>query len=329
MMNVPLIFYAARETGDRDLDGWRVPIAEPPSGPWSAPTARPLTKASLTPRPASSCGKSTHQGLRADSTWARGLAWSLYGFGTVFTFTGGLGSGRRRAQRRLLHRPLPRRAWFPPGISTSRTAPTGSTTARPPPSPPRACGTSPALVWNRATRRPPQRYRDATLTILDSLCTDRYLAWSTPGWEGSEARRLSFPQKTGRRRVGDVGRFLLPRSRRQGPAGRPGNLDSRRVRRSGTKPEQSTVVAGLDRFSARRLSNCDVLHYGTQLGAARPSVLALDQAARTSTMRPDQSSEHDEPGEEAERARPASRRRICRSSSRKESTCSIPSPTVD
>ena len=28
------------------------------------------------------------------------------------------------------------------------------------------------------------RYRAAALTILDSLCTDRYLAWSDPGWEG-------------------------------------------------------------------------------------------------------------------------------------------------
>ena len=29
-----------------------------------------------------------------------------------------------------------------------------------------------------------RRYRDASLTILDTLCSDRYLAWSTPGWEG-------------------------------------------------------------------------------------------------------------------------------------------------
>ena len=27
-------------------------------------------------------------------------------------------------------------------------------------------------------------YRAATLTILDSLCTDRYLAWNQPAWEG-------------------------------------------------------------------------------------------------------------------------------------------------
>ena len=51
--------------------------------------------------------QSTHQGLRPDSTWARGLAWSLYGFGTVFTYTARSGRPERRpAQRRLLARPL-------------------------------------------------------------------------------------------------------------------------------------------------------------------------------------------------------------------------------
>lgn len=29
-----------------------------------------------------------------------------------------------------------------------------------------------------------RRYRLATFTILDSLCSDRFLAWSQPGWEG-------------------------------------------------------------------------------------------------------------------------------------------------
>jgi unsaturated chondroitin disaccharide hydrolase len=29
--------------------------------------------------------ESTHQGLRADSAWTRGLAWSLYGFSKVFS----------------------------------------------------------------------------------------------------------------------------------------------------------------------------------------------------------------------------------------------------
>ena len=51
-----------------------------------------------------------------------------------------------------------------------------------------------AQVWRRRSYRlgragkgdpgGADRYRDAALTILDSLCSDRYLARSTPGWEG-------------------------------------------------------------------------------------------------------------------------------------------------
>ncbi len=45
-------------------------------------------------------------------------------------------------------------------------------------------------LWDLAAlvepREPPraQRYRNAALTILDSLSSDRYLACTTPGWEG-------------------------------------------------------------------------------------------------------------------------------------------------
>ena len=31
--------------------------------------------------------QSTHQGYRGDSCWSRGLAWSLYGFGTCYGYT--------------------------------------------------------------------------------------------------------------------------------------------------------------------------------------------------------------------------------------------------
>ncbi len=88
MMNVGIIFYAAQQTGDEDL-------------------LRKATQHALTTRRYLVRGdgstshegifelktgeflrQSTHQGWRDDSSWARGLAWALYGFGTVYDFTG-------------------------------------------------------------------------------------------------------------------------------------------------------------------------------------------------------------------------------------------------
>jgi unsaturated chondroitin disaccharide hydrolase len=62
-----------------------------------------------------------------------------------------------------------------------------------PPGPDRIDDSSAAAIaasglWDLAHLSPDparaRRYRDASLTILDTLCADRYLAWSTPGWEG-------------------------------------------------------------------------------------------------------------------------------------------------
>lgn len=87
MMNVGIIFYAAQQKNDADL-------------------LRRATQHCLTTRRYLVRGdgstshegifdtetglflrQSTHQGWRDDSSWARGLSWALYGFGTVFSFT--------------------------------------------------------------------------------------------------------------------------------------------------------------------------------------------------------------------------------------------------
>lgn len=87
MMNVGIIFYAARETNDRRLrdiamrhvlttrrylvrgDG-----STAHEGIFDLDTGEFLKKA-------------THQGYRADSCWSRGLSWAMYGFGISYEYT--------------------------------------------------------------------------------------------------------------------------------------------------------------------------------------------------------------------------------------------------
>lgn len=87
MMNVGIIFYAAIETGDAALfdiamrhclTTRRVLVRGDGStsheGMYELATGEFLRQ-------------TTHQGYRGDSCWSRGLAWSLYGFSTVYGYT--------------------------------------------------------------------------------------------------------------------------------------------------------------------------------------------------------------------------------------------------
>ncbi|MEO7650625.1 MAG: glycoside hydrolase family 88 protein, partial [Bryobacteraceae bacterium] len=87
MMNVGIIFYAALESGDRklmdvamrhSLTSRRVLVRGDGStaheGLFNLDTGEFLRQ-------------TTHQGFRGDSCWSRGLAWSLYGFGTCYGYT--------------------------------------------------------------------------------------------------------------------------------------------------------------------------------------------------------------------------------------------------
>lgn len=87
MMNVGIIFYAARETGDRDLR--EVAIRH------CLTTRRYLVRGDGSTahegifdlESGEFLRQTTHQGFRGDSSWARGLAWALYGFGTSYEYS--------------------------------------------------------------------------------------------------------------------------------------------------------------------------------------------------------------------------------------------------
>jgi unsaturated chondroitin disaccharide hydrolase len=185
MMNVPLIFYAANQSGDAGLrriaeahcrttrdtlvraDG---SIAH--EGLFDLATGRFLRQA-------------THQGLRDDSRWARGLAWSLYGFSQVFALGGGdefLAVAERNAEFWLAHLPADKVPYWDFDADLSQPPPWG----RQKDSSAGAIAAAGLLHLARQTRRPEraEAYRQTALAMLDALVDPQYLAIDTPGWEG-------------------------------------------------------------------------------------------------------------------------------------------------
>ncbi len=87
MMNVGIIFYAARETGDRRLREIAIRHA--------LTTRRVLVRGDgstahegiFNPETGEFLRQATQQGYRADSCWSRGLTWALYGFGTCYEYS--------------------------------------------------------------------------------------------------------------------------------------------------------------------------------------------------------------------------------------------------
>jgi unsaturated chondroitin disaccharide hydrolase len=183
MMNVPLIFYAARETGDRALYDLAVAHCRTTERTLVRPDGSTAHEGIFDAETGAFVRQSTHQGLRADSTWARGLAWSLYGFATVFTYTGDPADrdvARRNADYFLARCP---EGLVPPWDFDVPAGPERIDDSS-------AAAIAASGLWDLAGLVAPddparaRRYRDATLTILDTLGSDRYLARSTPGWEG-------------------------------------------------------------------------------------------------------------------------------------------------
>jgi unsaturated chondroitin disaccharide hydrolase len=181
MMNVPIIFYAARAIGDRSL--YDIAVAH------CRTTERTLVRSDggtahegiFDLETGAFLRQTTHQGLRGDSDWSRGLAWSLYGYGTVYTYTSDpadLAVAERNADHFLARCP---ENMVPPWDFDVPAGPDRIDDSS-------AAAIAASGLWNLSeltadlARR--RRYRDAALKILETLCSDDYLAASTPGWEG-------------------------------------------------------------------------------------------------------------------------------------------------
>jgi unsaturated chondroitin disaccharide hydrolase len=185
MMNVPVIFYAGNESRDQEL--LRVATAHcrttrdrlvrqdgstAHEGVFDVETGEFLRQ-------------STHQGLRGESCWARGQAWSLYGFSKVFGYSGAkefLEVAERNAEYWLTHLPDDKVPWWDFDADVSQPAPRGAQKE----SSAGAIAASGLLDLAQQTDVPTHAvaYRTIALTMLDALVDPEYLANETPGWEG-------------------------------------------------------------------------------------------------------------------------------------------------
>ncbi len=191
MMNVGIIFYAARQSGDTTL--WdnaarhchttrrylvRGDGSSSHEGLFDAQTGEFLRQA-------------THQGWRDDSSWARGLTWAIYGFGTVFRFTGDsrfLRTAEDCAAFYIERSPahgVPPNDWSEPDPAY----PYESSAA--------AIAASAFLQLADLTTDAihARMYRQYALTILDTLLQPSFLAIDTPNWEGILRRGMYHQDK--------------------------------------------------------------------------------------------------------------------------------------
>jgi unsaturated chondroitin disaccharide hydrolase len=180
MMNVGIIFYAARRTGDAQL--LDVALRH------SLTTRRVLVRGDGSTaheglfdlETGEFLRQTTHQGYRGDSCWSRGLAWALYGFGTAYDYSRDkrfLATAEMCANYYVLHTPADgvppwdydAPAQVPPLLDTSAAA----------------IAASGLLQLANFVSDPVQGqlYGVVARRILETLAT-RHLAGPDPAWEG-------------------------------------------------------------------------------------------------------------------------------------------------
>ncbi|MBI5830803.1 MAG: glycoside hydrolase family 88 protein [Armatimonadetes bacterium] len=186
MMNVGIVFRAALDTDDADL--LRRANAH------CATTRRYLVRGDGSTAheglfdldTGEFLRQTTHQGYRGDSNWVRGLAWSLYGFGTSYSYTGEadyLQAAESNADS--LIRNLPASGVTPYDFDAPAECNPIDTSGS-------AIGATGLLQLATLTDSAEQaaRYRAAALRMIEPLLEAPYLGGSTPGFEGILSKQI-------------------------------------------------------------------------------------------------------------------------------------------
>lgn len=185
MMNVPLIFYAAKQTDDADLYRIAAEHCRTTRDRLVREDGSTAHEGLFDVETGEFLGQSTHQGLRPDSRWARGLAWSLYGFSKVYALTGEkefLEVAERNAEFWITHLPDDKVPYWDFDADLSAPLPWG-----PQKDSSAAAIAASGLLDLASQTAVPERavvYRNTALVMIEALLDPEYLASQTPGWEG-------------------------------------------------------------------------------------------------------------------------------------------------
>jgi unsaturated chondroitin disaccharide hydrolase len=180
MMSVILIFYTASQTGDEQLMQIAVDHCMTVRRHSVRGDGSIAHEAIFNPETGEFLRHDTHQGWRADSSWARGQAWAIYGFANAYKFTGDnvfLTTAQCCADfyiQRTASDGIPPNDWEEPSPVISKESSAAAAAAS-------AFIRLSSLVEEATLQK---HYLDYACTILQTLCVPPYLAINTPGWEG-------------------------------------------------------------------------------------------------------------------------------------------------
>ena len=185
MMNVPIIFYAALETQDRALANVAIAHCTTTRDTIVRADGSTAHEGIFDLETGKFLREDTHQGLAPNSAWARGLAWSLYGYSKCYALTASrkwLDVAERNARYWIDHLPSDGVPFWDFHADTSQPPPWGAQKE----SSAGAIAASGLLDLSRQTADPARReeYERTALKMLDALVQPEYLANETPGWEG-------------------------------------------------------------------------------------------------------------------------------------------------
>jgi unsaturated chondroitin disaccharide hydrolase len=181
MMNVGIVLWAANATEDAELRHIALEHCRTTQRYLVRPDGGTVHEAIFDSSTGQFLQASTHQGWRPDSTWSRGLAWALYGFTAVHRLSGEvefLDTARRCAAYYLAHSPGGLVPYWDYDLSIYAPQLWDSS----------AGAIAASGFWDLAEAvadpSEQERHRSAALTILETLCSDEFLAAGHPEWEG-------------------------------------------------------------------------------------------------------------------------------------------------